>query len=200
MSCFICEVSEGNSRNWYDRVLRRNLSANAIPAMGSIAVGHVLVSPNEHVNIAQNLKPKQNKDFVRLLGWVANCLSDRVGPITIFEHGAPHLSGIRRSACIDHAHIHVVPGSFALRETVKLEDEQEYSSIEEFYSGPAPFDGYVMFAEPGDQVVVGRDVGQPQFLRQKIFATLGRPEAWDYALFPNEEAVAKTIELFTAKS
>lgn len=200
MSCFICEVGEGNSRNWYDRVLRWNPSAAAIPAMGSIAVGHVLVSPNEHVNIAHNLKPKQNEDFIHLLGRVAYFLSDRVEPVTIFEHGAPRLSDTRRSACIDHAHVHVVPGNFALRETVRLEDEQEYSSIDEFYSSPAPFDGYVMFAEPGKQVVVGRDVKQSQFLRQKIFESLGQPEAWDFALFPNEKTVARTIELFTAKS
>lgn len=199
MSCFLCESVGGKSEAWYDETLWQSKHSFVVAAVGPLAVGHVLISPIEHTNAVQRLPFVAQTDFTSLLSLVKSFINTATEkPVTVFEHSAPSNPDSQRSACIDHAHIHVVPGNYEIGEAVELPQELQYQAhdLDLFYTRPAPWNGYVMLAEPGRVVRVSNDVGQPQFLRRALFAAAGRGEEWDYALFPHEEITAQTIELF----
>lgn len=196
MNCFLCEIPKTESPEWYDRVLDRNKAAFVIPTVGGAAVGHVMVSPVAHVNAAHNLNKLQRADFIELLGRTCTRIASDVGAITVFEHSAPTDPDGRRSACIDHAHVHIAPGSYALGADPQLVDEVHSDSLPDFYNRPAPYDGYMMFTDATGAVTAARDIGRPQYLRQKVFEALGKPDEWDYAVFPNNDIIRGTIALF----
>ncbi len=54
----------------------------------------------------------------------------------------------------------------------------------------------MMFTDATGAVTAARDIGRPQYLRQKVFEALGKPDEWDYAVFPNNDIIRGTIALF----
>ena len=200
MDCFLCEIPRQPDRAWYDTVLARNASAFVVPAVGSLAMGHVLVSPYQHKNAVQQLPAEQREDFTVLLKQACAKILKVTPEVTVFEHSAPASPVERRSACTDHAHTHVVPGAYNLAGAAQLAEPKTYNSLEKFYLRTKPYDGYIMMGladvHGHSKAIMARDVGQPQYLRQKLFELAGWQEEWDYALYPNESAMKATINLF----
>jgi len=164
-------------------------------AAGGIVRGHVLVSPQAHINAAQSLDVARKSDFVAMLLKTYQRLEALGDSVTAFEHSAPNNDTSLRSACIDHAHTQVFPGAYDLSKATGA-DPIKYASLEDFYAQPSPYDGYLMHTNPDGSVTATRDVGRPQHFRRLIFETIGRPEEWDYAVFPREDITEGTIALF----
>lgn len=191
----MCARANGvDTGQWYDEVLLSTESTIVLPALGAIAAGHVLVLPRQHLSSAQCLDPSDRTDFVRSLNDVADRLAQRMGPVTIFEHGAALAGSGPRSACSEHAHVQVLPGNYGLRNA--LDYELTYESPAAFYSRDPPFYPYLFLCESGGDALVARDVGQSQFFRRVLLDHLGDPDRWDYWVFPREDKVRETIALF----
>jgi hypothetical protein len=112
----------------------------------------------------------------------------------MFEHGACATPDKPRSACITHAHLHLVPGSYSLVSEAPGEIAK-HDSFEKFLAegqdGP-----YLMVQDPDGPLISFEDRPSSQFFRQIIARHLGMPERWDYALFPFFETVRRTYEDF----
>lgn len=119
-----------------------------------------------------------------------------VDVLTVFEHGGCH-DDKATSACIDHAHWHVLPGSYQLELSYSGWTDTSTSLTDALLM--APEDGYLLAVEKS-QILLGRDPRQSQFLRRHIFGSLGRPDEWDYAAFPQWEDVRATQALFDGQS
>lgn len=158
----------------------------------------MLVSPDEHVNSVHDLEKLRRSDFINLLGETCARIMEIEGAITVFQHSSPSAPDIRRSSCADHAHVQVAPGTYNLDDDPQLVDALHFESLPDFYNRSAPYDGYIMFIDSVGRVTTVRDIGQPQYLRQRIFEMIGKPDEWDYALFPNEQKMRDTIALFEA--
>lgn len=193
--CFVCSVTLRATRQWYDAILTETTCgrAYALPAVGAVLPGHVLVVPAAHTTSVHSLPVQHRQAFLDVLSEVILKTREKHGAVTIFEHSAPSATQPSpRAACTEHAHVQVVPGEYLLHD--QLAGAIEYSSLESFILGSRPFDGYLMVAESGETVVrVSPDTGVSQCLRRKIFEQLGKPDSWDYTVFPRFDLVALTI-------
>jgi hypothetical protein len=71
-----------------------------------------------------------------------------------------------------------------------------YGKLSELATMPQSqrLDGYLMYREPDGVLCYSGDVGVSQYFRRYIAGALGRPDEWDYAVFPEWENVRMTQE------
>jgi diadenosine tetraphosphate (Ap4A) HIT family hydrolase len=194
-SCFICQIADGmGGGQWYDVALAESETGLVVPALGAIAVGHVLVGPKGHFHSAQNMPADERADFIGLLENTVKYLAQNCESVTVFEHGASLAGSGPRSACSEHAHVQALPGSHGLPSAV--EPVEHYGSLRDFYAEPPRFYPYLMAYESHGPVTLARDLGQSQFFRRELLRRHGDPDRWDYWLFPRDHNVRATIELF----
>jgi hypothetical protein len=92
---------------------------------------------------------------------------------------------------LDHAHIHVLPGSYELAARLPeplVSAEDRRTAIETFGET-----GYIYLDEPSTPAGYTPDPGVSQFLRRKVSEKLDITEEWDYLVYPRLENVADTI-------
>lgn len=131
--------------------------------------------------------------FTDLLADTIKKVTDTFGAPTIFEHGSCVLENTRRSACLDHAHVHLLPGSY------ELSSDAQTDAVSVFGRRPkatAAITGYLFLHEPGFDPVYVSDPGISQYFRRKVAAKLDFADEWDYLLFPRLENVLATVNHF----
>jgi diadenosine tetraphosphate (Ap4A) HIT family hydrolase len=195
--CLFCSVNNDpeDSLSWYDQPLFRSPGVGvAIPAVGAFLPGYLLASPVVHLSSVRGLPSTSRAGFAEFVEQVAARVHERYGPSTIFEHGSCRQAERRRSACLTHAHVHIVPGSYSF-DLLGL-PVLEFASLAEFSDSPANsrVDGYLMYREPGGPVCYSRDLGVSQYFRRHIASVRGVPDDWDYALFPHFDNIRTTID------
>lgn len=84
---------------------------------GALQTGYIIVSPREHVKgIRAAVKGPDGARFARFLVEVVEWYSYNLGPFTFWEHGGADVPLSRQSACVAHAHAHLVLGYISLSE------------------------------------------------------------------------------------
>jgi diadenosine tetraphosphate (Ap4A) HIT family hydrolase len=198
--CLFCQVNAADDQQlpWHDRpLIRQDRIGVAMCAVGAFVPGYVLISPAQHESSVQALAAEAAPDFLAFVDSVVDAVEHIYGPTTLFEHGSCRAAERRRSACITHSHIHVLPGVYSFnrlglpaRSLGTLADLGKIPPAERA-------DGYLMYREPGGSVQYSPDAGISQYFRRHIARALGRPDDWDYALFPHWENIRATQAAFS---
>ncbi|GAA3395152.1 hypothetical protein [Cryptosporangium minutisporangium] len=188
-----CE--EGEALPWYDTPLfRRDGTAVAIAAVGSLVPGYVLAAPARHAPSVRRLPSPDKVTFLQFVTEVRRRVEDCLGPATLFEHGSCEEACRRRSACLVHSHVHIVPGHYSFT-ALELPVDCYPTLAEAVHTAPGDSaEGYLLYQEPGGAVCLASDPGVSQFFRRRIAHVLGRPQEWDYAVCPGWENLRKTHE------
>jgi hypothetical protein len=145
-----------------------------------------------HTRSIRDLPPGARDELLRLLEHVRSHIGRIFGPATIFEHGSCQAFDGRRSACVAHSHVHVIPGKYGF-DRLKL-NFTAFASLQAMLAAAdgCPGAGYLMYQEPGGQVHYAADPGISQFFRRHIAMVLGEPDTWDYAAVPRWDNVRAT--------
>src|SRR6266542_131449 len=147
------------------RILFRNDNFIIIAALGSFIDGYVLICPREHKPSFAYLDRKRLKEASIIIRATEQILTTYYVPPTAFEHGATQ-SGLRAGGCIDHAHLHVVPGNpgldALLRSSFCPVELNDWPELGSWIDTP-----YLLAKAPGDGILVSpASDGLPsQFLR-----------------------------------
>jgi len=113
------------------------------------------------------------------------------GDYLIFEHGTPPGGG-SRGACIEHAHLHMLPTETLMFD--QLTSALDWQPISEF-KNLASFRraGYAYLGIKGSHYVYPKpDIGS-QWIRRQVCAALGRDD-WDWALTESGLDLRTTLE------
>jgi diadenosine tetraphosphate (Ap4A) HIT family hydrolase len=197
VTCFLCAATAGTEDiRWHDRPLWLDPRAGVVMAgLGGFTPGYVLIAPIAHQqNLCSSPEPLRDR-FLSFLFETISYLEMRLGDLTFWEHGAPANSAIRRSACIDHAHLHVIPGTLALPEPP---NSTHFPSIyDAIRSSPRAMasNGYLLVGWSSTSTAIGSDVRVSQYYRREWARITGRPDEWDYLLAEDANVTAETIQL-----
>jgi hypothetical protein len=143
-----------------------------------------------------------SRDDLRTLDGVLDDVAGRLtqefgGRVLFYEHG-PVSVAIQAGSCADHAHLHVVPvpshvdlatafrRGFPARRIAGLEAVGRQVDRNEPYLLLGEHRGDVLLSDAGRVV--------SQHFRRELAAQLGRPEEWDWVLYPQADHVWATIE------
>jgi diadenosine tetraphosphate (Ap4A) HIT family hydrolase len=193
--CLFCRVvsRSGEDLPWHDQPLVHMPGVGAvIPGLGAFVPGYVLIFPQEHVESILEIPPSVSRQFSELVMRTTKAVSKAFGPATVFEHGSCSRAEIRRSACLDHAHLQILPGSYGLRNkalsSAALVQSDRVEAAKKLKDA-----GYVYLHEPQCEPIYAADPGISQFFRRAIAANLNISDEWDYLLFPRLANVRHTI-------
>jgi diadenosine tetraphosphate (Ap4A) HIT family hydrolase len=182
---------------WYDHVIATDDHGSyAIPSLGSFVQGYLLIIPRAHVTATCNISDDAKSAFVSFVHSVMSRLRSLYGsPVTMFEHAACSINKSPRSACVSHAHLHLVPGSYDLIAETPDVDIRKYDSYREFIQRQQQ-EPYLMFQDPDGPLISFDDRPSAQFFRKVIARRLDITDCWDYAAFPFYDNIKETYRDF----
>ncbi|GLY53064.1 hypothetical protein [Lentzea sp. NBRC 102530] len=193
--CFLCGAILGDRDiPWTDRPLFLDPRFGAVvPGAGALVSGYVLIAPSTHSPSLCAVPPRSG--FTGFLAAALDFLQDAMGPLTYWEHGGTSAGfPAPTSSCVDHAHLHVVPGEPPLTlPSPSLEEADDLITLlgaahAEWSSLP-----YLLVGGTGRRCSLGRDVGVPQYFRRQLAQWTGEPHSWDYAAVPDEVRMRETV-------
>ncbi len=195
--CFLCveaRISPATPTPWTDQLLRYEPGVGSLIAgVGAQRVGYCLLSPTEHIVSICALSSDQIRTFEGFVKLQLDTLTGRYGPLTYWEHGGVS-DGQRTSACVDHAHLHVLPGIVPLQ--IESRGLVRYRHIGEWLRDARRWRGlpYVAFGHSNDACLVGPDPRVPQYFRRQVARFTDQRDECDYAASPNYGLVRQTID------
>lgn len=190
-SCFICDAATGCHDKWYNAPLKVVSRAVALPAVGCLVDPYILACPVRHVPALRMLRQDEAVEFAL---FVESMHADLFGrqPVTMFEHGGCGGES-RSSACVQHAHLHMMAGDFGIASAPGIELlARAHGLLDALMFREAPRVSYLLLSDGGSWMLA-KDPQVSQFFRRHIARELGIPDEWDYAASPRYDGVGRTI-------
>src|SRR5579871_534235 len=188
MDCLFCSIQDIlNSSNPEDEIIDESESFYAKAALGHFVFGYTLIISKEHLLSFAHLPEYLFRELEAFRGKVIDKLHNICQhPISTMEHGA--ISRCQRGgACIDHAHLHLMPLATDLYPILSTRFAfDELGSIGElrgFKDSQIPYLYYQREGLRGHGVQLAQDVPS-QLLRRIACQALGEPELWDWRVKP----------------
>jgi diadenosine tetraphosphate (Ap4A) HIT family hydrolase len=91
--------------------------------------GHLLIVPYRHTRSLAQLKARGGTECTEVKKRVSAILTVAYASPTFLEHGSESFSR-NAGACVDHAHLHAIPGRFRLRDALR----RDFAEVTEFAS------------------------------------------------------------------
>src|SRR5580704_300727 len=144
MDCLFCSIPDlSNPANPEDELIDESENFYAKAALGHFVLGYTLIIPKEHflsfAYLPENLFPELEVFRDNVVDKLHRICQH---PITFMEHGAINHCQ-RGGACIDHAHLHVIPLAADLypfiSQRFSLGELESISEVRRFKDAQAPY-------------------------------------------------------------
>jgi diadenosine tetraphosphate (Ap4A) HIT family hydrolase len=205
--CEFCQELQGHSGARFtelypdidSRIVARTANFVALPTLGQLFPGSLLVLPREHRETCAELSRDLRNEMCAFL-YELLTISRRFGEPVFFEHGASaHTGG---SCGIYHAHLHVVPLPSRVRPSLLFDEHQAaVSDLAHALQVLTACDHYLLLGNESNVVYSRVDcmAVQPssQYFRRKLAQRFGvtRPWDWRQATIPEPDLIA-TLQAF----
>lgn len=199
-ACRLCsEISAVIPKAWNEALFE---SANfvAIPSLGSLVEGWLLLVPKVH-RICMGALGDDLHEMLQIKAAVASVLEQQYGSVCVFEHG-PSAEKRHVGCGVDHAHLHFAPLEFDLA-TAALpfmpnQTTWRDAGPEDCRSAYKLGKDYLYIEQP---LGVGRiaiaDAFGSQILRRTIAKEIGKPDEFNWREYPqiaNVDATRRDLE------
>jgi diadenosine tetraphosphate (Ap4A) HIT family hydrolase len=195
MDCLFCSIQEiSNPSNPEDEIIDESENFYAKAALGHFVFGYTLIISKEHfpsfAYVPEHLFPELEAFRDTVLDKLHHICQH---PITTMEHGA--ISRCRRGgACIDHAHLHLMPLAADLYPILSVGfsfgDLGSISGVRRFKDVQIPYLYYQGEGLRSYGVGLSQDVPS-QLLRRIACQALGTPELWDWRDRPLRDVIQR---------
>jgi len=199
MDCLFCSIQEmSNPSNPEDEIIDESENFYAKAALGHFVFGYTLIVSKEHfvsyAHLPEHLFPELEAFRDNVLDKLHSICKD---PISTMEHGAINRCH-RGGACIDHAHLHLMPLAEDLQPILsKRFSFGELGSMGELRrlkAAQVPYLYYQREGLRGHAVQLSQDVPS-QLLRRIACQELGQPELWDW----RDKPLRDPLQQFTSQ-
>lgn len=202
LPCALCS-SIAEPRTHWDQPVFESQSFVAVPSLGSLVEGWLLVVPRQHFISIGALTPALLEEFTHFKQDVSARLSSLYGDTCAFEHG-PYAPNREIGCGVDHAHVHLVPLGFDLVDAASTqlpEATWRPASWSECSRVAAKGLDYLFVEQPvgAGRLAVARQFGS-QVLRRAIASMIGRPDEFNWRDHRHEANIAKTINRLSSFS
>jgi diadenosine tetraphosphate (Ap4A) HIT family hydrolase len=211
VSCPFCEEIDDPERSEFrslfpanvleTRTVAEDRDFRLIAGIGAIRPGYLLLLPKSHVRCFGHLTEPQLRVAE---GWrtrISHNLKLLFGPSLMFEHGS--ISAAKNAGgCIDHAHMHFVPTvADAIPRVATDLPGKEISRLTDLLRDRTHDEPYVLVSQKGHTRLFFPNGRMPsQYMRRIIVDLEGRPDRWDWVLFPEPENLLETMSVITRAS
>lgn len=187
------------ARNGEWSILAETEHLVAVPSVGPLVPGWLLVVPKNHILSFGSAMP----DTIATLAAETESIAERwqrlFGPLVWFEHG-PARTRSSVGCGIDHAHLHLVPvaGEELLDGARTMFPSLDFRGVTGIAAAAAPVahdQSYLyMRAEDGSSWLATSHEIPSQAFRRVIAHQQGRPLQYDWKAFPQHDALGATLK------
>lgn len=167
-----------------------------VASIGSFIEGWTLIIPKEHSVSMKSYY--ERREFVNFVNSVIPIITKHYGPIIAFEHGCNCESSLT-SCGTRHAHLHLVPFEGTLHSGLEGSSLDWVKCRASEINKILKNNEYLFYTELGrdtwdDPLGYVHFLNQPrsQFFRRLLANYSGKPDVFDYKLFPFIETAKKT--------
>jgi ATP adenylyltransferase len=200
-SCCLCStLASPATRPVWDTPVHESSNFVALPSLGSLVEGWLLLVPREHYISMGALPVGLVPEMEEMKTQLGEQVRSGFGEVCVFEHGPAFAS--RKVGCsVDHAHLHIVPLTFDIEEAARpfMPHDSEWSRASWNECREAHLAGrdYLYFEQPLGLGCISThsDFGS-QVFRKAIASQIGRPDDYNWREFPELDKVAATINVF----
>jgi ATP adenylyltransferase len=163
-----------------NRFLYETRDFMVFPTLGSFVEGYLLVCPKAHVASVASLGLEALGQLERVTTFVKDVVQSVYGRPIVFEHGMSGCGRIDAGGCIEHAHLHVVPGDIDIGSLLREYAPAREVAWEEL--GQWRGRSYLLGQSHCDRTLICEvpDVLPSQYLRRLVARTLGVLDFWDW--------------------
>lgn len=199
-SCRFCSYLENGIEDERWTIVAETEHLVAVPSVGPLVPGWLLVMPKEHVLSFGALDADTLAVLMADVHRIAAAWEDVFGPLTWLEHG-PAEDHISAGCGIDHAHMHLVPtGQLDLLAAARGQLPNlvfhEVSGPEAAADPVTRGDSYLYLrtTDGCSWLATSRDIPSQAF-RRVIACQQGRPDQYDWKAFPHLDALEIALKL-----
>jgi len=178
------------------RTLYRSADFVVVPTIGPIVVGHVLICPVQHRRSIAVALAEGDTGFASALRNVQVSLQQLAPrlPAFLFEHGMSADGSERCGACMDHAHLHIVPAQECMKRVRSELDGWKQVTWDTLPSAVG-LGGYLLMAELGGGLLVrpGPAFVPSQYFRRIVAAAHDVAE-WNWRVDPAWGNLRETVD------
>lgn len=182
-ACRFCKAAHPYAvdQPWHDEPIYTTTNFVAVPSLGALVEGWMLVLPREHLINSSHIPAALRNEFDYIVATVHDLVARTFGSPTVFEHGAA-TNGSQFGCGTDHAHLHVVPLPFDLKKATsdQVTDLQWVVLDHELTRLPHQPGDYLALANESHTLLALPGSPVSQFFRRIIAASLGRPNDYNY--------------------
>jgi SAM-dependent methyltransferase/diadenosine tetraphosphate (Ap4A) HIT family hydrolase len=184
------------------RLIRRTAVVDTYAGLGGLVPGYTLIVPRRHALSCGELDAADRRQAFRVAWNTAQELMMLLDQqVILVEHGSSLQAEPGSNACIDHAHIHLFPlPPSADPDLFKPGDAKEVVGTEVLDWAASQGSYYYCSWQEGRGLLVLQPALQSQHARQVWASLHGRPDEWDWALFPEYENAQATVGLLRRDS
>jgi diadenosine tetraphosphate (Ap4A) HIT family hydrolase len=196
--CLFCDIAEGYTPE--DRpenvILYESEHFFVKPALGQFIEGYCLIVSKHHVRTMAELHTYARHELREVLDEMGRRLQSMyTGGRCVFEHGSVCPQN-RAGACIDHAHVHLLPVNCDVRPELTSIFHCRLSDHMTDWSGLHSIADSYVYYEPEPNVRELYLCGErlpSQVMRKLICARMGIPDRWDWRVAPCEDAIVRFL-------
>lgn len=200
-TCCLCSsLASDAARQSWDNPVFESGNFVALPSLGSLVEGWLLLAPKEHFISMGALPEELVVEMEDMKARISAHVRNEYGEICVFEHGPAFPS--RKVGCsVDHAHLHIVPVTFDIAEAARPfmphDSEWRTASWSECREAHRAGKDYLYFEQPigFGSISTHGDFGS-QVFRKAIASQIGRPDEFNWREHPELDTVARTINVF----
>lgn len=194
--CGFLGAQDRDEPSAWDRPIWESDNFVAIPSLGPIVEGWLLVVPREHVVCLGALDEDLFTELIDFKNQVRGRLENRYGSVAQFEHG-PAKEGLEVGCTVDHAHLHLVPTEVDLASGASEELAElrwlPAVSMHALKTCHEAGKSYLMVEQPPRVLRIATHDELPSQLFRKVLAKAeGCPDKYDWRVHPNPDLVYDT--------
>ena len=190
------EGSNGD-RAAHDTILSETTNFVAMPSLGSLVPGWILIVPKFPLVRFSSLDESLHEEFNAFVSEMNDKVS-KFGKAYIFEHGGN--AGSNVSCGVDQAHLHITPLQFDLLQSLESDKSYHWSCVHGARY-PHTFNEtseYIFASDEERSIVAKVETPVSQFIRTIIAKNTNQSDKWDYKKFPMSENIEKTLVKLSA--
>jgi ATP adenylyltransferase len=195
--------SLAETQGYRDYTLAESASFVALPTIGAIVPGWILIAPKTHCLALAALDDETLRELWHFESEVRSLVEYEFGEVAIFEHGPSKPSSLVGCG-VDHAHLHIVPIQLdLLAEASRLYPHIKWEAIDDLSAASEHHKAgrsYLYFRQPNVRnehfLATSSDGFSSQLFRRVIANGAGLHDQWDWKAFPqvnNMEATCKRM-------
>jgi diadenosine tetraphosphate (Ap4A) HIT family hydrolase len=196
--CRLCpELATNASVKAWNTPLFESLNFVALPSVGALVEGWLLLAPKRHFISLGALPDPLLPEMGEFKEFLCSVLTQCYGTVTAFEHG-PSAAGRTLGCGVDHAHLHLVPVAFDLSNEVSplMPKGATWTpaGIDDCRAAYLRRADYLYLEQPiGSGRIATHESFGSQLFRRAVASHIGAPHRYNWREFEQLPTVMATI-------